>query len=300
MKNTIMYFYNLEPKDIHQVGKTYRFIIEDSTYLFLPTERAINEVEELYKITTLLKHYHFKMHEIILNNQKKCITVFQNENYVLLRLITSWQEKISLGDILNFNKLSLNFENNKLLLRNDWHKLWSEKIDYFEYQVNQFGKKYPLIRESFSYFCGLAENAIQYTNFIKENQLLCISHKRIKENMLELDFYNPLNIVIDYKVRDITEYFKDRFFNGYLPFEEIEYVLTYELFENEYLVFFTRMLFPSFYFDLYEDIMRGIKKEKEILNIIHKIGQYEILLEKIYMCITNKTKQINFFKPEWL
>lgn len=36
--------------------------------------------------------------------------------------------------------------------------MWVQKIDYFEYQVSQMGKKYPVIRESSIYYVGLAES----------------------------------------------------------------------------------------------------------------------------------------------
>ena len=42
--------------------------------------------------------------------------------------------------------------------------MWIRKIDYFEYQISQFGKKYPIIRESFNYYVGLAENGISLLN----------------------------------------------------------------------------------------------------------------------------------------
>lgn len=297
MKNTIMYFYDLDPNDIHQTGKTYRFVVDGLTYLFLPIQRSLKEIEELEEIRKVLAYSSIRLHEIVLNKQQKRVTSFQNENYVLLKLIDDWKQPIGFIDILYFRDLNVQVDSYQSLLRNNWHKLWSNKIDYFAYQVNQFGKKHPIIRESFSYFCGLAENAIQYTMMISKEAPLGLSHHRIKENMRKLDLYNPLNIVVDYKVRDLAEYFKDQFFHHYLPFEEIEYVLNYVLKEEEYIPFYTRMLFPSFYFDIYEEILSHQEEEKELLCIIHKTEQYEELLKQIY---THISKKVRFLKPDWL
>lgn len=296
MKNVVMYFYDLEPKDIHQTGKTYRFMVGDKTYLFFPSYRSVKEVEQLDSLCMFLSYFSFPLHTIVLNKQGKKLTFYQDENYILLELIGDYQDPISFMDILSFQDTVIETNSYPSLLRNDWYTLWTQKIDYFEYQVNQFGKKHPIIRESFSYFCGLAENAIQYTRLMQDDHL-CLSHHRMKRNMKKLEFYNPLNIIVDYKVRDIAEYFKDQFFYGYLPFEEVEYVLEYQLKEKEYISFYTRMLFPSFYFDIYEDILANQKNEKELLPIIHKTEQYEQLLRQIYAYIARK---VHFLKPDWL
>ncbi len=296
MKNVLMYFYGFEPNDIHQTGKTYRFIMEGKTYLFFPVYRNLKEIEELDMLSKLFTSS-ISFHKIILNKQGKKITLVQKENYILLELRDDFQDSIGFMDILSFNNINIQTDSYKSLFRNDWYSLWTQKVDYFEYQVNQFGKKHPIIRESFGYFSGLAENAIQYTKNIFHNDNLCLSHHRIQENMKKLDFYNPLNIIIDYKVRDVAEYFKDRFFYGYLPFEEVEYVLEYQFNKEDYISFFARMLFPSFYFDVYEDILSHQKEEKELLTIIHKTEQYEELLRQIYAYISTKNR---FLKPEWL
>ena len=55
----------------------------------------------------------------------------------------------------------------------------------------------------------------------------------------------------------------------------------------EYLMFFIRMLYPSFYFDLYEDIMHYNKDEKLLIPAIEHINEYEILLKKLYIFIGN-------------
>lgn len=294
MKNVIMYFYGFEPDYIHQNGKTCHFVIEQKTYLFTPISRTVKEIADL---DLLLSSSPSFFHKIISNTKGERITSVQSESYILLELVDDFQDSVTLMDILSFSSFPVQQDLYPSLFRNDWYQLWTQKIDYFEYQISQFGKKYPLIRESFGYFSGLAENAIQYTNSLPADSSLCLSHHRIKIDMKKIAFCNPLNIIIDYRVRDIAEYFKDRFFFGYLPFEEIEYALMYCLQKEEYISFFTRMLFPSFYFDIYEDILAGKKEEKELLPILHKTEEYEELLRQIYVFISKGTR---FLKPDWL
>ena len=90
-----------------------------------------------------------------------------------------------------YNYKDINYLNSIIItnnIDNNWDYLWSTKIDYLEYQINQSGKKYPLIVESFSYFVGLTENAISYaknaTLELKKdyNNIGVITHKKLNIN----------------------------------------------------------------------------------------------------------------------
>lgn len=291
-----MYYYGLEPTEIHQTGKQYRFSIGEDMYWLVPYEREEKELKDIYGLTEQLQAVGLPMHTIIFNQDKQMLTQINHLPYILLRITIQKKDKICLGEILSFSKMTHSLSSYKTLYRNDWNTLWSEKIDYFAYQVSQFGKKFPLIRESFSYFCGLAENAIAYTNMMQK-RTVSVCHKRISKNMSGLELYNPLTLILDYQVRDASEYFKDKFFNGYLSFEEIVYYLDYHLPKEEYDTFYTRMLFPSFYFDLYEDVIEKKVPEKELLHIIRKMPSYEQLLKEIYQYMSQSTA---LMKPDWL
>lgn len=176
-----------------------------------------------------------------------------------------------------------------ILNRSNWVKLWSDKVDYFEYQITQIGKKYPLIRGSLGYFIGLAENAISYIKNtyidynINEYNNLVVSHKRIKADDTLLDTNNPINFIFDFRVRDLSEYIKYNFFYNHNIWDEINSYFKYNtLSVLEYRLLYSRLLFPSFYFDVYEDIVNNNVDEKEILTIINKINEYEDFLAQFY------------------
>ena len=108
--------------------------------------------------------------------------------------------------------------------KKNWTKIWSDKNDYLEFQISELGKKHPIIRESFSYYIGLAETAIALTNEVQNNEITYVySHKRINRDDTLLEFYNPLNITVDARVRDIAEYLKSAFFNDFDIREELYY-----------------------------------------------------------------------------
>lgn len=289
MKNALNYYYNLNVENIHQKNKNYYFKVNNLQYMLL--ECVNEEISDIYSLNIYLtKNYPF--YKIILNKENKIITLFNETNYILLEINNNIKE-LNLNEIIKINNISIvNF--NKLR-RDNWYTLWTNKIDYFEYQINQIGKKYPIIRESFNYYIGLAETAISLIKSINnEGMYLSLSHKRINN---AFDLYNPLNLIIDVRIRDICEYFKFCFFENKNVFRELELFLNYnKLSYNESVYFLARMLFPTYYFDLYEKIIANEVKEEEIKKIISKVDKYEKLLKYIYLNFKNNNLYIDWLE----
>ena len=152
------------------------------------------------------------------------------------------------------------------------------------------GKKYPIIVNSFNYFVGMAENAISYYNDIKieDNYKYVISHKNIRFNDTIEVLYNPLNIIFDYRARDIAEYIKNAFFinNSNIYNELNEYMNVNGLSITDVKLVVARLMYPSFYFEMYEDILIDNDDEKIIVPIVDRLTEYEKYLASI----------INYFK----
>lgn len=284
MKNALQYYYHLTIDNIHQINGIYRFIFQDKYYAFCPFEGSIEQATIIYNLSIQLWEQGVYCHQIILNAEQKIITLVNGVFYVLVKSDYAMDERITMEHLILFSSMTSRIVYQDEIRHDDWGKLWSEKIDYFEYQVNQFGKSHPIIRESFSYFEGLAETGISLLGQIKmEYKNLIVSHKRIKRNQTVFDLYNPLSFIIDLKIRDVCEYFKESFVTNGNIWDDIIHYLTHNTLTNyEYLMFFIRMLYPSFYFDLYEDIMRHNKDEKALTPIISLANSYERLLKKLY------------------
>ena len=97
-----------------------------------------------------------------------------------------------------------------------------------------------------------------------------ISHKVLRPPDKVDSLYNPLNIIYDYRVRDVAEYIKNSFWtdNHNIYNELNNYLYKNNLSLNEVKLLISRVLFPSFYFDLYEDIFNYNKDEKILNNIL--------------------------------
>lgn len=279
MINFIEYFYNIRIENIENNNKFYSFVHNNYLYkLYIyDEEKNVNLIVNINK--QLLNRT--LISEIILNKDNNPISIYNNIPYILIKIYASNNKQITLEDI---SYLSNSLYTNKLNI--NWGKLWSKKIDYLEELINENGKKYPLIVDSFNYFVGLAENAISYYNNISipNNSYYYISHKSIRYNDNIQEFYNPLNIIFDYKVRDIAEYIKNAFFlNKKNIFNELNmYLKLNQLSEYEVQLLISRILYPSFYFELYEDILIDQKDEKIIINITKLLPEYEKYLTLIF------------------
>lgn len=278
MKNAINYYYNLYPSDIHQTEKGYYFIIDQTRYFFTKYKENLNDIKKIYDMHIRLLNQNIYVHPIVLNNQNQILTYINNEPYILM--ITIYYEKnINVNDINYFNQLNI-----RTLNYPNWGELWAKKNDYLEYQITMLGKKHPLLLESFSYYIGLGETAIQLFNSLeKTNVTLVYAHKRINAFDKEYDLYNPLNLIVDYKVRDIAEYLKSRFFSGENIINDLTYYLNnVRLSTYEYLLFLARLIYPTYYFDLYEEIITDRKKDEEIKKIIDRVDDFEKIIKLVY------------------
>lgn len=300
MKNVIQYYYGIIPSNIHKKNKQYFFSINKNHYVFLPVERSPEELNVIYEISNNLSEKKIHNHKIILNNSNNIVTFVNQVPYVLLQTYIKNDDIIILNDIIHFQNNTTITENNPILSRTNWYQLWVNKIDYFEYQVSQLSKKYPLIQESFSYFVGLAETgiALYKMTYQESKNRYVIAHKRIRSDATLFDLYNPLNYIIDTKSRDAAEYFKSLFLKKEDVINDIIYYLQYsQITDYEAQLFFIRLLFPTFYFDVYEDVITGNLKEKELNKIIIYAQKYEILIKQVYQYL--KTT-ILLPEVEWL
>ena len=113
---------------------------------------------------------------------------------------------------------------------------------------------------------------------------ICLSHRRVKYPNVKLNFLNPLSFIFDLEIRDIAEYIKSAFFAGedalsYL--KEALKIKKYSIYSLELL--YARLLYPSYYFDVYENVMNDLEQEEKLVPIIEKACDYEDFFYNAYI-----------------
>lgn len=288
MKNTIMYYYGFE--NISIIRQERRKYIKHNNDLYIIC-RIYNEKEtlELYEITKDIPFFY----KFVLNKDGSIFTMYQDFLFVLLK-INDINPKIS----QNKNQIRLDNTKKYYLDRSDWYELWTRKNDYYEYQYEHIKGKHKVIDESINYYIGLAENAISYIASIPSN--LKVQEKRglYPKRIIEREYYNPLNYVIDYKERGLSETLKYLFLNQKYLSQNIEnIILSYNCTETGYKLLYGRMLYPSMYFDIYDKVINDFENEKELLEVVKRSKEYEEYLKEIYRIISKHTEIKNI---DWL
>lgn len=298
MLDYINYFYNLYPPLLNKENDNYVFFVGNEKYYLTPYRRELSEIKDLVELNKRMISSNSLVHEIIINKFNEPISVISNENYVLLRVYVNDIKKIDINDIIYMLNENVDLSGLKSLLRTNWVALWSSKVDYIEYQMGHLIKKYPFLNNTIDYYLGLCENAITYIKNLKmfsDYKIpIGISHKRIIKDATLFDLYNPLNLIIDYKVRNIAEYLKDAFFKD----EDVNYILNI-VFKNFWFdklnlsLLVARLLYPSYYFDLFEEIIDKELDENIIFPLTKKSSKYEEFIDLII-------KNCNLQNLQWL
>lgn len=293
MKTILNYYYNLYPDNIIKVKTGYYFFYEEYKYYIVPVNRPIEDLKLLTEVNKKLQKLSLAGYIILNDKDNKEYIEFESKNYVVLKVIIDEEKELSIKEILAFNN-ALKTRQSSVLTKENWKQLWSDKVDYFEYQMS-VSKNNDYLERSFNYYIGLAENAISYVSdtFLEEqikDEELVLSHKRIPAKPTNYKIYNPLSFIFDYEVRDVAEYIKAKFFNKNLNWDEIEellYTRKYSTFSLRLL--YARLLYPSYYFDIYESYKNHVSKEKEMKEIISLTEEYEEFLFDMYMLIKKIT-----------
>ncbi len=298
MLDYINYFYNLYPPLLNKENDNYVFFVGNEKYYLTPYRRELSEIKDLVELNKRMISSNSLVHEIIINKFNEPISVISNENYVLLRVYVNDIKKIDINDIIYMLNENVDLSGLKSLLRTNWVSLWSSKVDYIEYQMGHLIKKYPFLNNTIDYYLGLCENAITYIKNLKmfsDYKIpIGISHKRIIKDATLFDLYNPLNLILDYKVRNIAEYLKDAFFKD----EDVNYILNI-VFKNFWFdklnlsLLVARLLYPSYYFDLFEEIIDKELDENIIFPLTKKSSKYEEFIDLII-------KNCNLQNLQWL
>lgn len=305
MKETIMYYYNIDVDVLEENDGKYHFKYQNRDYFFVFYNRNLEELDDIITCVFNMKVKGILVNDIIMNINGSFLTSINGFNYILMSVVNP-KEEFDIFDIVNIaSKLHLNNKTSKLY-RNNWGTLWMQKIDYFEYQIRELALNKPVVKDSFSYYIGLAENAISYVNninarFPNVSSAVVLAHRRVFYPNYKLNFFNPLSFIFDLEVRDVAEYLKAMFFAIDTEYEVLEDLKSYlsirSLSVYDASMLYARLLYPSYYFDIYEEVMNKERDEEDLVRVIKKADLYEDFLKKAYLEII---KYAMIEKIDWL
>ena len=294
MNNAILFYFDINISNVRKINNNYYLKYMNDNYGIYLYNRDIEDSMFLYYLNVELLNEGLKGYQIVLNKFGSALFNYEDKNYILMKFPNIENRPITYKDIMNFD---FQIDNNryKKLDKSNWSTSWSNKIDFTIYQFSQMEKKYKVISECMDYFIGIWENAISYFNNNISNHKKVVCHKRVDINMNLFDFLNPLNFVIDYKERDIGEYLKSYVINKNFSLNSFDKL--FSSFSREgVIILIDRILFPSYFFDIYERVVVDKENESEIISVINRSKNVLKLLKYMF----NKFSVYNIPYIEWI
>ena len=165
--------------------------------------------------------------------------------------------------------------------KNNYYILWNKKIKYLEEYFNDYYKKE---KYDFYYYNGLSYNAL---NIIKHINNLNITYgntfNRFSNIISLYDLYNPLNMEYGPIVNAISEFIKYNYFYNNKE-TNIRKVFSLYLNDDDYYYLVARLLFPTYYYDLFKNNYM----EKEYSIILNNICNYISYVKRIIIEIKKR------------
>lgn len=277
-------FYHINNISLKKYNSIYYFFFNGKYFQFF-------KIDNVMYFSFLLKYIKIQIgcpNFYLVNNINNDFLSFYDSTYFALIQFEDNNicEKI---DVEILNPIVVN--SNDYLL---WNVLWEHKVNYYERIYFEKLINVDFFKDSFFYFVGLAENAISYFKYnISEFDLrklqLYLCHYRITSD----NYFNIFNFKVDYRSRDIAELIKLAFFDDNINFD-LSLILS-KLNYIDALLLFSRVLFPTFYFD-YIDSYLDNEDERERRTTIFNLTFYK-RYENFLMIFYNKISGI-FSIPE--
>lgn len=290
------YGYNVDKLDNNT------FIFKGYTFLLIKIDDSEEEVNKLNNlINSLSYNFNNDVVYIVKNKYDQYVSSFNDGQICILAYKNT---NINISDYVKMHSTYLNSFSYSVNIH-DIIALWDQRLEYIENQclVNlnfEFDSHYSLY-EYAMYSIGLAINALQYmsdmnVDFNKNNYNATLTHRRIKK-MDKYEAFNPFNLIVDHSSRDIAELYK----NDLIDLQTlINLCLKYNYSIDEYEYLLARLLYPTFIFDVIEDISISSSFEDNSSIIYHSIAKQNKLFDKIKLYYSYLIKNFSIRPINWL
>lgn len=248
----------------------------------------LREVYDIKKIDLYIKYLDDNYLKIVLTKNNERYLELNQKKYVLLAIV--YKEK----NIPYFKPIIVPIIGEK---RSD---IWERKIDGYMKYLGMNAIQDEKIAVYLNYYIGLLENIICIYNKCYENFSIIrytLSHNKISFPIIEEEYYDPYELLIDSIERDYAEIIKE---SNMTIEDKIKYSLkiidkySFNIFEIN--LFLIRIIYPKKFFDAVDDYLTS-KYSFDLEEII----QIQKSNEKLYKDLITKIKPTNFiFKISWL
>lgn len=288
MKNFLNTNYNIIVDKIYKTkGDLFFFTNNTKIYIVSIDENDLNNITEQVKVSNALARNQVTINTILLNKYGSYFSKYKEKTVILIIVNDNEKNKLYYSELLKLQNYN---ENYFILEKINLITEWESEIDILENELMEYNKENRIVQNSFNYYVGLAELALQFYkhNTINKNIKYCIGHYRLTD-FNRKNFNNPLFLKKIDNSYDVANYIKHKLYFETIDFEEIYEICQNNTIDTECLI--SCLLYPTYYFNNLKAFLKSnddrendnIKKIKHIINKQKK-------LEDLFVFLRNQLK----------
>lgn len=332
MKEEIYQQYGIQPREIMYIGEYEGFWIRNKIYVVLPVDGLEEEwLVEIKNISDfMMAEGDTSIADFVPTNQGYYVSELKNRQSILIRCNRrGGRDQEAEGTVLSlFHERGKQYTEEIKYINQigKWKKMWERRLEQLEKFWQQKVMDRPhdefdtLFIESFPYYLGLTENAIQYlvdtelddepTSF--DGATIC--HRKYSSKYIRSHQHIrvPFDWVYDHPTRDLAEWIRNEWIDSKVNVEDniLIFLKDYEqsipLSTFAWKLLYSRLLFPLQYFEVIEryyqvkDTYTKNELKQKLERILEDIDEYQMFLRDFYGMIRLPVEQLSIKKVEWL
>jgi spore coat protein YutH len=330
MREEVLYYYHIDPKDKVKLGNYNAFKIRNYFYFIIETRYSEEDILTLKGMSEFMES--LGDHTVATpqyNREGSLISKIDNKNIILLKTVRkSVSDNRSIGyELAQFHQKAKYFQGDpgELNRIGTWKNLWEKRLDSLEGHWFKILNSAPteqfdrVFIETFPYYLGLAENAIQYLidcEIDEEPQLFdsaTFCSERFNNKTWGENFYYkiPTEWIMDHPSRDLAEWIRATHFESDNSEAEIlkflnEYEVVTPLTSFAWRLLYSRLLFPVHYFSTVENYYMSSDRDnkfeiaEQLTNITDSASDYEKFLSDFFKNIRLPVTKLKIPQLDWL
>ncbi|MEH6936572.1 spore coat protein YutH [Bacillus sp. JJ664] len=330
----LFHHYQIQPAELLSVQSYYMFWQRNRVYFLVPIGNLKeDDLQEMKRLSDFMSTTGDQtVATFVQNVQGYYVSKIAGSNYSLFKSFrqsdrstsTNFGEELAVFH-LRGKKYSEDLKQLKRI--GQWKSLWEKRLEqlerFWQNKVNSHPENYfeQTFIESFPYYLGMTENAIQYvvdtelddTPQIVDSATIC--HQKMAERkMKEIHFAKiPTEWIYDHPSRDLAEWVRDEYLEnsgGNYRKKILSFLYSYEkkspLSTFSWRLLYARLLFPVHYFETIEgyylsktDADRK-RHERKLVHYLETTSEFESFLGNFYEMIGLPIAKLGIREINWL
>lgn len=327
----LFHHYQIQPAELLEVQSNYMFWQRNRVYFLVPIGNLKEEdLQEMKKLSDFMSMTGDQtVATFVQNVQGYYVSKIDGNYYSLFKCYRQAERSENFGEELALFHLKGKKYSEELKRLNrigQWKTLWEKRLEqlerFWQSKVNNHPENFfeQIFIESFPYYLGMTENAIQYvvdtelddTPQFVDSATIC-SQKLTERRMKEIHYAKiPTEWIYDHPSRDLAEWVRDEYLENKDSYKKriLTFFYSYEkkspLSTFSWRLLYARLLFPVHYFETVEGYYLSKndaekkRHERKLVTYLENTEEFEAFLGSFYELIGLPTAKLGIREINWL